>query len=45
MRIDVVSLFPEFIAQCAGFGVVGRAQGVFARGSRAVVWGWSRPMG
>jgi tRNA (guanine37-N1)-methyltransferase len=26
MRIDVVSLFPEFIAQCAGFGVVGRAQ-------------------
>ena len=26
MRIDVVSLFPEFIAQCAGFGVVGRAR-------------------
>jgi tRNA (guanine37-N1)-methyltransferase len=26
MRIDIVSLFPEFIAQCAGFGVVGRAQ-------------------
>src|SRR5580765_3554417 len=26
MRIDVVSLFPEFVAQCAGFGVVGRAQ-------------------
>ncbi|WP_411832501.1 tRNA (guanosine(37)-N1)-methyltransferase TrmD [Pseudoxanthomonas mexicana] len=26
MRIDVVTLFPEFIAQCAGFGVVGRAQ-------------------
>jgi tRNA (guanine37-N1)-methyltransferase len=26
MRVDVVSLFPEFIAQCAGFGVVGRAQ-------------------
>ncbi len=26
MRIDVISLFPEFIAQCAGFGVVGRAQ-------------------
>lgn len=25
MRIDVISLFPEFIAQCAGFGVVGRA--------------------
>jgi len=26
MRIDVITLFPEFIAQCAGFGVVGRAQ-------------------
>ena len=26
MRIDVISLFPEFIAQCAGLGVVGRAQ-------------------
>lgn len=26
MRIDIVSLFPEFVAQCAGFGVVGRAQ-------------------
>jgi tRNA (guanine37-N1)-methyltransferase len=26
LRIDVVSLFPEFIAQCAGFCVVGRAQ-------------------
>ncbi|GAB6196085.1 tRNA (guanosine(37)-N1)-methyltransferase TrmD [Lysobacter xanthus] len=25
MRIDVVSLFPEFVAQVAGFGVVGRA--------------------
>lgn len=25
MRIDIVSLFPEFIAQCAAFGVVGRA--------------------
>ena len=25
MRIDVVSLFPEFVAQCAGFGVTGRA--------------------
>ncbi len=25
MRIDVVSLFPEFVAQMAGFGVVGRA--------------------
>ncbi|WP_149196150.1 tRNA (guanosine(37)-N1)-methyltransferase TrmD [Luteimonas suaedae] len=26
MRIDIVSLFPEFVAACAGFGVVGRAQ-------------------
>lgn len=26
MRVDVVSLFPEFVAQVAGFGVVGRAQ-------------------
>lgn len=26
MRVDVVSLFPEFVAQIAGFGVVGRAQ-------------------
>ena len=26
MRIDVLSLFPEFVAQCAGFGVVGRTQ-------------------
>ncbi|AWV07744.1 tRNA (guanosine(37)-N1)-methyltransferase TrmD [Marilutibacter maris] len=25
MRIDVVSLFPEFIDQCAAFGVTGRA--------------------
>jgi tRNA (guanine37-N1)-methyltransferase len=25
MRIDVISLFPDFVAQCAGFGVVGRA--------------------
>lgn len=25
MRIDVISLFPEFIAQCAAFGVTGRA--------------------
>lgn len=25
MRVDVVSLFPEFVAQMAGFGVVGRA--------------------
>ncbi|WP_101925341.1 MULTISPECIES: tRNA (guanosine(37)-N1)-methyltransferase TrmD [Luteimonas] len=26
MRIDVISLFPEFIAQCAAVGVVGRAR-------------------
>jgi tRNA (guanine37-N1)-methyltransferase len=26
MRIDVISLFPEFVAQIAGHGVVGRAQ-------------------
>jgi tRNA (guanine37-N1)-methyltransferase len=26
MRIDVVTLFPDFIAQCSGFGVIGRAQ-------------------
>lgn len=26
MRIDLVSLFPEFVAQLAGHGVVGRAQ-------------------
>lgn len=26
MRFDVVTLFPEFVAACAGFGVVGRAQ-------------------
>ena len=26
LRVDIVSLFPEFVAQCAGFGVVGRAQ-------------------
>ena len=25
MRIDVISLFPQFVAQCAAFGVVGRA--------------------
>ncbi|AOH36447.1 MAG: tRNA (guanosine(37)-N1)-methyltransferase TrmD [Gammaproteobacteria bacterium] len=25
MRVDVVSLFPDFVAGCAGFGVVGRA--------------------
>jgi len=26
VRIDVISLFPDFVAQCAAFGVVGRAQ-------------------
>ena len=26
MRIDVVTLFPEFVGACAGIGVVGRAQ-------------------
>ena len=26
MRIDIISLFPEFVAQCASFGVVGRAR-------------------
>ena len=26
MRIDVVSLFPEFVAQIASHGVIGRAQ-------------------
>jgi tRNA (guanine37-N1)-methyltransferase len=26
MRIDVITLFPEFVHQCAGVGVVGRAQ-------------------
>ncbi|RPE81331.1 tRNA (guanosine(37)-N1)-methyltransferase TrmD [Vulcaniibacterium tengchongense] len=26
MRIDVISLFPEFVGQCAAFGVVGRAR-------------------
>ena len=25
MRVDVISLFPDFVADCAGFGVVGRA--------------------
>jgi tRNA (guanine37-N1)-methyltransferase len=37
MRIDVVSLFPEFVAQVAGHGVVGRAQ---ERGLLAV-HGWN----
>ena len=27
MRVDVISLFPEFVAQLSGHGVVGRAQG------------------
>src|SRR5262250_723635 len=26
MRIDVITLFPEFVEQCATIGVVGRAQ-------------------
>ncbi|NZA25197.1 tRNA (guanosine(37)-N1)-methyltransferase TrmD [Luteimonas sp. SJ-92] len=26
MRIDIISLFPEFVAACADFGVVGRAR-------------------
>jgi tRNA (guanine37-N1)-methyltransferase len=26
MRIDVVTLFPEFVESCAKIGVVGRAQ-------------------
>lgn len=26
MRIDVITLFPEFVGACAGIGVVGRAQ-------------------
>lgn len=26
LRVDIVSLFPELVAQCAAFGVVGRAQ-------------------
>jgi tRNA (guanine37-N1)-methyltransferase len=26
MRVDVISLFPDFVASCAGFGVIGRAQ-------------------
>ena len=25
MRIDVVTLFPELVQQCIGFGVIGRA--------------------
>ena len=37
MRFDIISLFPEFVAQCAAFGVVGRA------GERALlsVHGWN----
>ncbi|MBU6200068.1 MAG: tRNA (guanosine(37)-N1)-methyltransferase TrmD [Xanthomonadaceae bacterium] len=26
MRVDVITLFPDFVAQCAGIGVIGRAQ-------------------
>ena len=37
MRIDVVSLFPEFVAQMAGHGVVGRAS---ARGLLSI-HGWN----
>jgi tRNA (guanine37-N1)-methyltransferase len=37
MRIDVVSLFPEFVAQVSGHGVVGRAQ---ERGLLAI-HGWN----
>lgn len=25
MRVDIVTLFPDFVRQCAGFGVIGRA--------------------
>ncbi|HSM10503.1 MAG TPA: tRNA (guanosine(37)-N1)-methyltransferase TrmD [Lysobacter sp.] len=37
MRIDVISLFPEFIAQCAAFGVVGRA----AERGQLALQGWN----
>ncbi|HEY9400199.1 MAG TPA: tRNA (guanosine(37)-N1)-methyltransferase TrmD [Luteimonas sp.] len=37
MRIDVISLFPEFVAQISGHGVVGRAQ---ERGLLAI-HGWN----
>jgi tRNA (guanine37-N1)-methyltransferase len=37
MRIDVITLFPEFVAQCAAFGVVGRAH---SRGLLALA-GWN----
>ena len=37
MRIDVISLFPEFIAQCAAFGVVGRA----AERGQLTLQGWN----
>ncbi len=37
MRIDVISLFPEFVSQIAGHGVVGRAQ---ARGLLSI-HGWN----
>lgn len=26
MRVDVITLFPDFVASCAGIGVIGRAQ-------------------
>ena len=37
MRIDVLTLFPDFIAQCAGVGVVGRA----AERGLITVQGWN----
>ncbi|HET7655996.1 MAG TPA: tRNA (guanosine(37)-N1)-methyltransferase TrmD, partial [Luteimonas sp.] len=37
MRIDLVSLFPEFVAQLAGHGVVGRA----AERGLLVLHGWN----
>jgi tRNA (guanine37-N1)-methyltransferase len=37
MRIDVLTLFPDFIAQCAGVGVVGRA----AERGLICVQGWN----
>ena len=37
MRIDVISLFPEFIAQCAAFGVIGRA----AERGQLALHGWN----
>ncbi|MFY8124213.1 MAG: tRNA (guanosine(37)-N1)-methyltransferase TrmD, partial [Silanimonas sp.] len=37
MRIDVLTLFPDFIAQAAGVGVVGRA----AERGLITVKGWN----